>query len=193
METYSYNIWRAWYNGSHTMMAKPITALELCYLLIQFLMRYPMIPYFKKKQCYFTTDYDRWLEMTNLDHSISEEPTIPPWDFRIQWFIWRTMNQETWNHLFWSESSQWNSALVFVMYAVDMSHPAFIFSLLLDCSSYLSQENYRIEELRINWINIWNSSVVLVWSRNTILVSWATLIILVFVIIIIVYVLIVFL
>ena len=73
-----------------------------------------------------------------------------------------------------------------------MSHPVFVFFLLLDCSSYLSQENYRIEELRVNWINIWNSSVVLVWSRNTILVSWAT-IILVFFIIMIVYVLIVFL
>ena len=74
-----------------------------------------------------------------------------------------------------------------------MSHPVFVFFLLLDCSSYLSQENYRIEELRINWINIWNSSVVLVWSRNTILVSSATIILFFFFIIMIVYVLIVFL
>ena len=28
---YSYHIWRAWYNGSYTMMAKPIRALELYY------------------------------------------------------------------------------------------------------------------------------------------------------------------
>ena len=143
---------------------------------------------FKKKKTILFYNRLRSVTRDHLDHSTSEEPTIPHWDFRIQWFIWRTMNQETWHHLFWSESSQWNSPLVFVMYAVDMSHPAFIFFLLLDCSSYLSQENYRIEELRINWINIWNSSVVLVWSRNTILVSWATLIILVFVIIIIVYI-----
>ena len=34
---YSYHIWRAWYNGSYTMMAKPIRALELHYPLIQFI------------------------------------------------------------------------------------------------------------------------------------------------------------
>ena len=32
----SYHIWRAWYNGSYTMMAKPIRALELHYPMIQF-------------------------------------------------------------------------------------------------------------------------------------------------------------
>ena len=32
-----YHIWRAWYNGSYTMMAKPISALELHYLMVQFL------------------------------------------------------------------------------------------------------------------------------------------------------------
>ena len=30
-------IWRAWYNGSYTMMAKPMRALELHYPIIQFL------------------------------------------------------------------------------------------------------------------------------------------------------------
>ena len=35
---YSYHIWRAWYNGSCTMMAKPIRALELRYPMIQLLM-----------------------------------------------------------------------------------------------------------------------------------------------------------
>ena len=35
--TYSYHISRAWYNGSYTMMAKPIRALELHYPMIQFL------------------------------------------------------------------------------------------------------------------------------------------------------------
>ena len=30
-------IWRAWYNGSYTMMAKPIRALELHYPMIHFL------------------------------------------------------------------------------------------------------------------------------------------------------------
>ena len=34
---YSYHIWRAWYNGSYTMMAKPIRALGLHYPMIQFL------------------------------------------------------------------------------------------------------------------------------------------------------------
>ena len=34
--TYSYHISRAWYNGSYTMMAKPIRALELHYPMIQF-------------------------------------------------------------------------------------------------------------------------------------------------------------
>ena len=34
---YSYHNWRAWYNGSHTMMAKPIRALELHYPMIQLL------------------------------------------------------------------------------------------------------------------------------------------------------------
>ena len=29
--------WRAWYNGSYAMMAKPIRALELHYPMIQFL------------------------------------------------------------------------------------------------------------------------------------------------------------
>ena len=33
----SYHIWRAWYSGSYTMMAKPIRALELLYPVIQFL------------------------------------------------------------------------------------------------------------------------------------------------------------
>ena len=32
-----FHIWRAWYNGSYTMMAKPIRALELQYSIIQFL------------------------------------------------------------------------------------------------------------------------------------------------------------
>ena len=35
--TCSYHIWRAWYNGSYTMMAKPIRALELHYPMSQFL------------------------------------------------------------------------------------------------------------------------------------------------------------
>ena len=34
---HSYRIWSAWYNGSHTMTAKPIRALELHYPMIQFL------------------------------------------------------------------------------------------------------------------------------------------------------------
>ena len=33
----SYRIWRVWYNGSCTMMAKPIGALELHYPMIHFL------------------------------------------------------------------------------------------------------------------------------------------------------------
>ena len=34
---YSYHIWRTSYNGSYTMMAKPVRALELHYPMIQFL------------------------------------------------------------------------------------------------------------------------------------------------------------
>ena len=34
---YNYHIWRAWYSGSYTMMAKPIRVLELHYPMIQFL------------------------------------------------------------------------------------------------------------------------------------------------------------
>ena len=34
---YSYHICKAWYSGSYTMMAKPITALELHYPMINFL------------------------------------------------------------------------------------------------------------------------------------------------------------
>ena len=37
MDAYSYHIWRTWYNGSYTMMAKPIRALELHHPTIQFL------------------------------------------------------------------------------------------------------------------------------------------------------------
>ena len=33
-QTRSYHIWRAWYNGSYTMMAKPIRTLELHYPMI---------------------------------------------------------------------------------------------------------------------------------------------------------------
>ena len=36
---YNYHIWRAWYNGSYAMMAKPIRALELHYSMIQFLIK----------------------------------------------------------------------------------------------------------------------------------------------------------
>ena len=36
MRTVAVIIWRAWYNGSYTMMAKPIRALELLYPMIQF-------------------------------------------------------------------------------------------------------------------------------------------------------------
>ena len=36
---YSYHIWRAWYNGSHTIMAKPVRALELHYQMIQLFMK----------------------------------------------------------------------------------------------------------------------------------------------------------
>ena len=36
-QTRSYHIWRAWYNGSYTMMAKPIRVLEFHYRMIQFL------------------------------------------------------------------------------------------------------------------------------------------------------------
>ena len=35
--THSYHFWRASYNGSYTMMAKPVRALELHYPMIQFL------------------------------------------------------------------------------------------------------------------------------------------------------------
>ena len=34
------SISRAWYNGSHTMGAKPIKSLELLYTMIQFLVKY---------------------------------------------------------------------------------------------------------------------------------------------------------
>ena len=34
---YGCHIWRAWYNGSYAIMAKPIRALELHYPMIQFL------------------------------------------------------------------------------------------------------------------------------------------------------------
>ena len=34
---YSYHIWRAWYNGSYAIMAKPIRGRKLHYLMIQFL------------------------------------------------------------------------------------------------------------------------------------------------------------
>ena len=37
-QTYIYHISRAWYNGSYTMMAKPIRALELHHPMIQFLL-----------------------------------------------------------------------------------------------------------------------------------------------------------
>ena len=37
---YSYHIWRAWKNGSYTMMAKPIRAVELRYPMIQFLIKF---------------------------------------------------------------------------------------------------------------------------------------------------------
>ena len=33
-DTYIYQIWRAWYNGSCTLMAKPMRALELHYSMI---------------------------------------------------------------------------------------------------------------------------------------------------------------
>ena len=36
-DAYGYRIWRAWYNGSYTMMAKPVRALELHYPMVQFL------------------------------------------------------------------------------------------------------------------------------------------------------------
>ena len=36
-DVYSYHIWRTWYNGSYTMMAKPVRALELHYPMFQFL------------------------------------------------------------------------------------------------------------------------------------------------------------
>ena len=36
-QTRTFTIWRAWYNGSYTMTAKPIRALESHYLMIQFL------------------------------------------------------------------------------------------------------------------------------------------------------------
>ena len=52
---YSYHIWRAWYNGSYTMMAKPIRAVELHYPLIQFIIikiigAISMKGYFSKRQ-----------------------------------------------------------------------------------------------------------------------------------------------
>lgn len=47
-----------------------------------------------------------------------------------------------------------------------------MFFFISDCCSHMSQENYRIEELCVNRFNIWNSSVILVWSGNTVLVSW---------------------
>ena len=36
---YSYHIWRAWYNGSYTMMAKPVRVLELHNPMIQYLIK----------------------------------------------------------------------------------------------------------------------------------------------------------
>ena len=36
-------IWRAWYNGSYTMMAKPIKTLELQYPVFQFLIIYNIL------------------------------------------------------------------------------------------------------------------------------------------------------
>ena len=36
---YSYHIWRAWCNGSHTITAKPVRALELHYQMIQLFMK----------------------------------------------------------------------------------------------------------------------------------------------------------
>ena len=38
-DAYSYHIWRVWYNGSYTMVTKPIRALELHCPMIQFFIK----------------------------------------------------------------------------------------------------------------------------------------------------------
>ena len=38
-DAYTDHTWRAWYNGSYTVMAKPIKMLELQYQMIQFLIK----------------------------------------------------------------------------------------------------------------------------------------------------------
>ena len=39
---YAHHIFRAWYNGSYTMMAKPMKTVELHYPMIQFLIMFIM-------------------------------------------------------------------------------------------------------------------------------------------------------
>lgn len=54
----------------------------------------------------------------------------------------------------------------------------YMFFFISDCCSYMSQENYRIEELCFDRFNIWNPSIILVWSGNTVLVSSCSLLLL---------------
>ena len=51
------------------------------------------------------------------------------------------------------------------------SQTEYMFFFISDCCSYMSQENNRIEELCLDRFNIWNPSIILVWSGNTVLVS----------------------
>ena len=44
-DAYTDHIWRAWYNSSYTITAKPIKMLELHYPMIQFLIKHVMLCY----------------------------------------------------------------------------------------------------------------------------------------------------
>ena len=74
-----YNIWRAWYNGSYTMMAKAMRDVELYYLIVQFLTirissreggggggggHHPHLCWVKSISCYFKVI----LSLTNRFH-----------------------------------------------------------------------------------------------------------------------------
>ena len=59
---YCYLIWRAWYNSSCTMMAKPIRALELHYPMIQFLTKCDI-------SCYYVIYYNNLVPWSLIDEA----------------------------------------------------------------------------------------------------------------------------
>ena len=125
-DAYSFHIWRAWYNGSYTIMTKPIRALGLHHPMIQFLIIGDVSWI---NHCDYSWQHpipqsilpDVPREKTCGTHSKSEQRMWQWWLMNLSNFccsvrMRQHFSSTSWHYILWSNIKRyWNLALYIIL------------------------------------------------------------------------------